>query len=97
MDETVQVNGQSASIGGVLSDASANWIRGFTMSFGMESMFKVETRAMLEGLKIAWDKGYRKVKVESTNVLLVELLLVGGKDNSTVAELWLLHHLLCRR
>ncbi|MBA0639809.1 hypothetical protein Goklo_022819 [Gossypium klotzschianum] len=31
-------------------------ITGYAMSFGNKSVFKVETRAMLEGLFLAWDK-----------------------------------------
>lgn len=54
------------------------------MSFGHESVFKVETRAMLEGLFLAWDKGFWKVGVECDNALLVELLLPGGADRKSV-------------
>ncbi|MBA0754604.1 hypothetical protein Gogos_021310 [Gossypium gossypioides] len=35
---------------------------------------------MLEGLFFAWDKRFRKVKVECDNALLVELLLSGGGE-----------------
>ncbi|KAK5825589.1 hypothetical protein PVK06_020445 [Gossypium arboreum] len=67
---------------------------GYAMSFGNESIFKVETRAMLEGLFLAWDKGFRKVEVESDNALLVELLLSGGGASSSLIELQLLHRVL---
>lgn len=48
------------------------------MSLGQESVFRVEARAMLKGLYLAWDKGFRKVGVECDNALLVELLSFGG-------------------
>lgn len=67
------------------------------MSFGHESVFKVETRAMLEGLFLAWDKGFWKVGVECDNALLVELLLPGGGASSSLVELQLLHQVLCRK
>lgn len=67
------------------------------MSSDKESVFKFETRAMLEGLFIAWEKGFRKVEVECDNALLIELLLSGGGTNSILIELRLLYKLLCRR
>ncbi|MBA0670984.1 hypothetical protein Goklo_029171 [Gossypium klotzschianum] len=65
--------------------------------FRNESVFKVETRAMLEGLFLAWDKGFRKVKVECENALLVELLLFGEGASSSLVELQLLHQALRRK
>ncbi|KAH1056309.1 hypothetical protein J1N35_034374 [Gossypium stocksii] len=69
-DGAVSTIGQSASIGGVLRDSNANWFWGYTMSFDKESVFKVETRAMLEDLFIAWER-VQKVEVECDNALLM--------------------------
>lgn len=66
------------------------------MSFGTESVFTVESRALLEGLLLAWDKGYRGIEVESDNALLMELLLFGGGANNTLAEVLMLQLVLCR-
>ncbi|MBA0596587.1 hypothetical protein Gorai_013402, partial [Gossypium raimondii] len=96
-DGVVSIIGQSASIGGVLRDSNANWLRGYTMSFDKKLAFKVEIRAMLEGLFITWEKGLRKVEVECDNTLLIELILSGGGANSSLVELRLLHQLLRRR
>lgn len=51
---------------------------------------------MLEGLLLAWDKGFRKIEVESDNALLVELFQSGGRSNSSVAEMRLIHQILQR-
>ncbi|KAH1072752.1 hypothetical protein J1N35_025080 [Gossypium stocksii] len=51
-DGVVSLYVQHTSIGGVQRDSNANWLRGYAMSFGKESIFKVEIRAMLEGLFI---------------------------------------------
>lgn len=61
------------------------------MSFSKETNFKVKTRAKLEGLFLAWDKGYRKIEVECDNALLIDLLLSGGRVHSSLVELRLLH------
>ncbi|KAK5845912.1 hypothetical protein PVK06_002155 [Gossypium arboreum] len=88
---------QRASIGGVLRDSNTNWLWGYAINFGNESVFKVETRAMLEGLFLAWDKGFLKVVVECDNTLLVELLLSNGGASSSLVELQLLHQVLLRK
>lgn len=67
------------------------------MSFGKETMFKIEGRAMLEGLTLVWDKRYRKIKIECDNALLIELCLFGGGAHSNLVELHLLHQLLPRK
>lgn len=84
-------------IGGVLRYSNTNWLWGYVMSFDNKSVFKVETRAMLEGLFLAWDKGFRKVEVECDNTLLVELLLSGGGASSSLMELQLLHQVLSQK
>lgn len=78
----MSLDDQRASIGRVLRDANANWLWGYTMNFGGESIFKVEAQAMLEGLFLACDKRFRKVEVKSDNILSVELLQSG--EGSTI-------------
>lgn len=46
------------------------------MTLGKDEVFRIEARPMLEGLRLAWDKGYRQVELELDNALLLELLLV---------------------
>lgn len=48
------------------------------MLLGKETIFKFEARAMLEGFRLAWEKGFRLQDVEYDNALLVETILVGG-------------------
>ncbi|MBA0561380.1 hypothetical protein Golob_018216, partial [Gossypium lobatum] len=51
----------------------------------------VEARAMLEGLKIAWVCGFRRVEVESDNVLLVDILRNGLTGTKSVVEVRMIH------
>ncbi|KAK5835116.1 hypothetical protein PVK06_010802 [Gossypium arboreum] len=67
------------------------------MSLGEKSVFKVEDRAMVEGLFIAWEKGFRRIEVECDNAHLIELLLAGGGAKSNLVELRLLHQLLHKK
>ncbi|MBA0729462.1 hypothetical protein Golax_023413, partial [Gossypium laxum] len=40
----------------------------FSRLLGKEAIFKIETRAILEGLRLAWKKGIHQLEVESDNV-----------------------------
>ncbi|KAK5834348.1 hypothetical protein PVK06_018225 [Gossypium arboreum] len=61
-----------------------------------DTIFKVEARAVLQGLQIAWENRYIKHELECNNALLVELILAGGIANSKLGELRLIHYLLKR-
>lgn len=54
-------------------------------------MFKVEARALLEGLYTAWEKGFKKIEEKSDKALLVDLITSCGGANSSLVEVHLLH------
>ncbi|MBA0553616.1 hypothetical protein Golob_012786 [Gossypium lobatum] len=66
------------------------------MKIGEGTMFQVEARAVLEGLHLAWDKGFRKLKFECGNTLLIEIILASGAADSRLTELRLIHNMLIR-
>ncbi|MFQ6665744.1 hypothetical protein Gotur_032368 [Gossypium turneri] len=66
------------------------------MQTGEESMFKIETKAIFEGLKITWDFYFRRVEVECGNALIVEAILTSGATNSRMSKLCLIHQFLGR-
>ncbi|KAH1056517.1 hypothetical protein J1N35_034582 [Gossypium stocksii] len=55
---------------------------------------QVEAKAMLEGLSLAWDKGFQKLELDCDNGLLIETILARGATNSRMTELRLLHSML---
>lgn len=59
-------------------------------------VFRVKTRVILEGLHIAWEKGYRQLEIECDNVLLVESFFAGNTANNDVVELRLINEYLNR-
>ncbi|KAH1072729.1 hypothetical protein J1N35_025057 [Gossypium stocksii] len=71
----VSNNTNGTLIGGVFRDSSANWLHGFTMRIENERIFKVEARAILEGLQIAWEADYRHLGMECDNTMIVESIL----------------------
>ncbi|MBA0665115.1 hypothetical protein Goklo_005024 [Gossypium klotzschianum] len=96
MDGAVSRNSSFASIGRVFRCADGQWLGGFSVQLGNVSIFKIEVRALLEGLLISWRIGYQQLEVECDNALLVELILAGGAVDSHLTEMCLIHHLLSR-
>ncbi|KAK5803763.1 hypothetical protein PVK06_031412 [Gossypium arboreum] len=66
------------------------------MGMGKNNIFKMEGRAMLEDLRVAWGRRLRQVEIECDNALLVESLLANGYANSKMVELLLIHSILNR-
>ncbi|MBA0824109.1 hypothetical protein Goarm_020792 [Gossypium armourianum] len=46
---------------------------------------------MLEGLKLAWERGFRQVEVETDNALLMEILRSSFACVNNIAKVRLLH------
>ncbi|MBA0842316.1 hypothetical protein Goarm_002147, partial [Gossypium armourianum] len=57
-----------------------------SMSIGMANIFQIEARGILEGLKLAWMRGFRQVEVESDNALLIDTIRNDFAKNSNIEE-----------
>ncbi|MBA0708698.1 hypothetical protein Golax_023794 [Gossypium laxum] len=82
---------QRATIGGALRGPSGGWLVGFEMVTSMASIFQIEAQAILEGLKLAWMRGFRQVEVESNNALLIDTIRNNFAANSNTIEVRLIH------
>ncbi|MBA0741841.1 hypothetical protein Gogos_014962 [Gossypium gossypioides] len=60
------------------------------MVVGLSNIFHIEARALLEGLKFAWAKGYRRVEIESDNSILVTIIQNGQATNKNYSEVKLI-------
>ncbi|CAI0404027.1 unnamed protein product [Linum tenue] len=63
-DGSVHHGTGSAAAGGLLRDHSGRCIAAYTISLGICSITRAELRGAVEGLQLAWDLGYRRVRVE---------------------------------
>ncbi|XP_021286690.1 uncharacterized protein LOC110418322 [Herrania umbratica] len=67
-------NTGAASAGGLIRDRSGKWIVGYNLNLGRCSSLSTDLWALFQGIKFTWDRGYRKVLVESDSVAAVECL-----------------------
>ncbi|KAK5803548.1 hypothetical protein PVK06_031196 [Gossypium arboreum] len=47
---------------------------------GSTGIFQAEARVLLQGLNLAWDRGFYQVEVEPDSALLIELVKLGLDD-----------------
>ncbi|GKU99327.1 hypothetical protein SLEP1_g12195 [Rubroshorea leprosula] len=66
----------AAAAGGIIRDDSGQWILGFNLNIGACTRLGVELWALFHGMKLLWEKGYKKVVVESTSLQAVECVKV---------------------
>jgi ribonuclease HI len=63
-----------AGAGGVIRDHLGAWIGGFARNIGICSSVNAELWAVYVGLQLAWDRGFRKVDLESDSKVVVGLI-----------------------
>ncbi|MBA0742224.1 hypothetical protein Gogos_015302, partial [Gossypium gossypioides] len=61
------------------------------MVISMTNIFQIEARAILEGLKLSWKRGFRQVEVESDNALLIDTIRNDFAENNNTVEIRLIH------
>ncbi|MBA0752370.1 hypothetical protein Gogos_001211, partial [Gossypium gossypioides] len=59
---------------------------GFKMVVGLANVFQIEARALLQGLKFSWAKGYHTVEIESDNSILVAILRESNSVTDRIAR-----------
>ncbi|XVF81675.1 hypothetical protein PTKIN_Ptkin15bG0174300 [Pterospermum kingtungense] len=60
-----------AGCGGLLRDFQGNWLKGFTLNIGFCSAIEAELWGVLQGLRLAWSMGIRRVKLGIDSKLVV--------------------------
>jgi ribonuclease HI len=68
----------TAGCGGVMRNSSGVWIGGFAKHVGVCSAFTAELWGVLEGLKYAWDRGFKFVELDVDSVALVQAIKSGA-------------------
>ena len=64
-----------AGAGGLLRDDSGTWISGFSLHLGLASNNMVELAAVRQGLKLAWDMGFKFIHIELDSMIVLTWLV----------------------
>ncbi|PPR83631.1 hypothetical protein GOBAR_AA37080 [Gossypium barbadense] len=76
-DGSMSRSNSKVSVGGAMRGPIGGWLVGFKMVIGINDIFQIEARVILEGLKLAWNKGFKRVELESDNTMLIETIWSG--------------------
>lgn len=95
-DGSFSSDGLSASIGGLRRDSKGHWLFGFKMKLFTSEILQIEAAAIVSGLKVAWNKGYRRVELECDNAHVVDIVHSGLAPLSKISDIQKIHVLCCR-
>ncbi|CAN1171511.1 Putative ribonuclease H protein At1g65750, partial [Linum perenne] len=77
----------ATAIGGIIRDSAGALVRAFSANVGNCSITRAELRAIVEGLKLAWSLGIRKVAIQSDLTAAVAMLQASGSPTHRHAAL----------
>ncbi|MBA0703993.1 hypothetical protein Golax_016283 [Gossypium laxum] len=85
-DGSVSKNNTKAAIGGAVQNSNGEWLMGFNMVTEMDEIFKIEAQTIVEGMKLAWLKGYKQVEINCDNAMLIDTIRNGFASISNIVE-----------
>ena len=77
VDGACKDGGLRTGCGGVFRDSSGVWVTGFKRGLGVGSVLSAELWGILIGIQIAWNRGIRKLWIESDSLIAVNLVRKG--------------------
>ncbi|KAK4274299.1 hypothetical protein QN277_017543 [Acacia crassicarpa] len=80
VDGAVARSSGKAGCGGVIRNHRGEWLIGFNQNLGMAGVVESEEWAILMGLRMAWEKGFRKVILETDSKIMIDRLRIGRED-----------------
>ncbi|CAN1291028.1 Putative ribonuclease H protein At1g65750, partial [Linum perenne] len=86
-DGSLYKNLASSAAGGIIRYANANFIVVFSANLGVCSIMRSELRAIVEGMELAWNKGIRKLRVQTDSKAAVAMLSKPNNVNNQHANL----------
>ncbi|CAN1343203.1 Putative ribonuclease H protein At1g65750 [Linum perenne] len=67
-------NPNSAAAGGIIRDSDGRFVGAYAANLGVCSIMRAEIRGIVEGMKWAWNKGIRKLRIQSDSKAAVDML-----------------------
>ncbi|CAL1360380.1 unnamed protein product [Linum trigynum] len=71
---SVHISSGHAAAGGLIRDPTGRCLAAYAINLGSCSITRAELRGAVEGLQVAWDTGFRRVRVELDSLCAVQLL-----------------------
>ncbi|MBA0799343.1 hypothetical protein Gohar_009864 [Gossypium harknessii] len=91
VDGSVARQISKVAIGEAMRGSSGGCLVGLKMTVGLLGILQVEVKAILEGIELAWNRGFREVELESDNTMLIEFIRNGWASMSNVDEIKCIH------
>jgi ribonuclease HI len=73
-DALLRVKIQVLACGGLLHGEDGHWIRGFSKSLGLTTVYVAELWGLLEGLSMARSMGFDKLEVQMDSEIIVSII-----------------------
>ncbi|CAN1148968.1 Putative ribonuclease H protein At1g65750 [Linum perenne] len=86
-DGSLYRNPSSSAAGGVIRDNNARFVTTFAANLGVCSITRVELRGILEGMKLTWNKGIKKLMIQSDSKATIGMLSTRRSKNNQHASL----------
>ncbi|CAN1850210.1 Putative ribonuclease H protein At1g65750 [Linum perenne] len=86
-DGSLYRNPSSSAAGGVVRDCNGRFVTAFAANLGVCSIMRAELRGIIEGMKLAWNTGIRKLRIQSDSKAAVEMLSTRRSENNQHASL----------
>ena len=77
VDGSAVINPGQSGFGGLVRNQEGNFYFGFYESIGWSNMLHVEIQALLIGIKLCWQAGFKKVICFSDSLHVVKLVAMG--------------------
>ncbi|CAN1129044.1 Putative ribonuclease H protein At1g65750 [Linum perenne] len=75
----------STATGGLIRDSGGRFIQAFTANIGDCSITRAELTAIVQGMKLAWSLGIRRIIVQSDSCTAISILSRAALDNQHAA------------
>ncbi|KAJ1393391.1 Ribonuclease H domain [Sesbania bispinosa] len=86
VDGSYFLRSRMMGIGGFLPDSFCNWLWGFSGSVGQGNSLLAVLLALKQGLEIAWEKGHKRLIVETDSLEVIHLVNSPNNHNLYCGE-----------
>ncbi|KAG4973833.1 putative ribonuclease H protein [Glycine soja] len=76
-DGAVMEGGSKGACGSLVRDHTGAFLCGVSINIGKGSVLEEELKGILFGLKLAWSRGYRRIRVDSDSLVAIKLMSKG--------------------